>query len=264
MIISAVQLAATADVDQSIQQAVDNVLKAVEQGADVVILPEVFQFRGKLTVSVKKRLFEPIPGPTTERFQSLAKHHSVYIVLGSIYERCADDDQYCFNTQVIINKEGTIIARYRKRHLFRSRVKEQDIDEARNFRAGTEPIVAHIDKAVFGCSICYDLRFPHVFRDNRQRGANIMLVPSAFTHQTGLAHWHVLLRARAIENLSYVVAPNQFGIDERGIRCYGHSLIIDPWGTILQEAEEDKSSIISTSVDFDKLEQLRYLLPFPE
>jgi nitrilase len=261
MNIAAIQLSATADIPRNLQQAVEKVCIAVDNGVDLVVLPEVFQFRGKLTPDVKTHLFEPIPGPTTQIFQKLAHKHHIHIVLGSIYEQRANDDIRCFNTQVVIDRMGEIQTTYRKRNLFRSNVGKQALDESRSFVSGTEAQVFEADGFRFGCSICYDLRFPSVYRDNFRLGADVMLVPSAFTRQTGQAHWKVLLRARAIENLSYVIAPNQFGEDERGVQCYGHSLMIDPWGEVLEEANECECSIISTHVDLERLKAVRYLLP---
>jgi predicted amidohydrolase len=192
----------------------------------------------------------------------LAARHGVHLLLGSFNE-ASDEPDRCYNTSVLFAPDGSIIATYRKLHLF-------DVDhsdqvrflESKTCKPGQEPVVAETALGRIGMSICYDLRFPELFRWHRDHGAEILAVPSAFTATTGQAHWHALLRARAIETQSYVIAPGQFGEhDDAGLRAtYGHSLIIDPWGVVVAEAS-DGPGLAMAEIDLDRVRRIRAQMP---
>lgn len=261
MKICAIQMRAGHDVQVNLAVAEKLILEAVDEQALFIVLPEVFQFRGKLNNDSKLTLYENIPGPTTQRFQRIAEQFKVDIVLGSIYEKSPEPGR-AYNTSVHIGGDGVIKAIYRKIHLFKATLGDKTICEADHFMSGDQPVKSMVNQVPIGLSICYDLRFPSLYHYYRQQAVNILLVPAAFTYQTGKDHWRVLNQARAIENTSYVIAPNQYGYDERGIQCYGHSMIIDPWGEVLAEASADQDEIILADYDEEKLKNVRNVLPF--
>jgi deaminated glutathione amidase len=233
---------------------------AIEGGAQFILLPEVFNFRGD---SRNKELFvkatERIPGPSTEAFVPLAKKFNVSFLLGSILEKAARGRAY--NTSVAIDPSGVIVAKYRKIHLFDARIDDKIVREADCFLAGTRPVTAKIGEFRTGLSICYDLRFPDLYQGYARKGVEILTVPSCFTKKTGEAHWEALLRARAIENLSYVLAPNQTGIDARGMQAYGHSMIISPWGEVIARGSGNGEEIIFGDISMQEVRRARHVLP---
>ena len=180
----------------------------------------------------------------------------MHILMGSIYEQSADPRRP-FNTSVLIDPLGRIQAKYRKKNLFEARVGKKHVREADQFSAGRRSVVGRVGPFRVGMSICFDLRFGSLYNKYRLAGADVLVVPSAFTLETGKAHWITLLRARAIENFCYVLAPNQIGRDHRGITYYGHSVIIDPWGKILQEASGAKEEIIYGTLEGETIRETR-------
>jgi predicted amidohydrolase len=203
---------------------------------------------------------ESIPGLTSERLAEWAVRHEVYLVGGSFAERDESSGK-ARNTSLFLSPDGRILARYCKVHLF-------DIDlpgavtskESAWITAGCETTVAATPLGRIGQAICYDLRFPELFRKLSQESAEVIVVPSAFTHTTGRDHWEVLVRARAIENQCYVLAPNQCGEPALGMRTYGHSLIVDPWGRVLAALDEEEGFAIA-EVDLDAIAAVRTQLP---
>jgi predicted amidohydrolase len=201
-------------------------------------------------------------GPLVTRFRELAGKLGIFLLLGSFSERTPAKARP-YNTSVLLSPRGKILATYRKLHLF-----DVDLPGAPAFREsesthpGDEVVTAALPGESFtaGLAICYDLRFPELFRAQVNRGANLILLPAAFTVNTGRDHWEVLLRARAIENLAYVVAPGQWGQHRPGRRTYGRSLIIDPWGLVLAQAP-DGEGVILARLDYDRLQRLRRELP---
>lgn len=242
----------------NVERAGELVREAAGRGARLVVLPEVFSFRGD-------RLAEPahvesIPGPTTEAMARLARETGVVLCAGSILEG-VDGDARAYNTCCVFDADGRLAARYRKLHLFdvdlpgRVSVRESDARQS-----GDEVVTVPTALGVLGLSICYDLRFPELYRRLQRGGAEVLVVPSAFTFPTGAAHWEVLCRARAIENQCYLVAPDQTGTSPHGFADYGHSLIVDPWGTVLAQAG-DGVGIVTAEVDLEYLRQVRRQLP---
>ena len=257
-IAAAVQMVASDDKAANLQEAESWLRQAAAGGARVVALPEVFIWRGNK--KNERELAEPIPGPTSTRLAELARELGIYLLAGSILEAIPDSDK-AYNSSLLFDPSGKLIASYRKIHLF-------DVDLANGVslresdtRAhGADVVVAQTELGAMGLSVCYDLRFPELYRGLADQGAQLIFVPSAFTAFTGAAHWEVLLRARAIENQVYIVAPDQFGKSAKSFETHGHSMIVDPWGTILAELP-DGPGVITAEVDLDRLAKVRAELP---
>ena len=257
--VAAVQMSSGSDKEQNLKQAGKLITLAAKKKANFIILPEVFNYRGNLNKAVK--FAENIPGYSTNIISQLAKKHKVWILIGSMLETVESVRGLPFNTSVLINTKGKIVAKYRKIHLFDIKLKGKQILESSRNQAGKHPKLAKVENIKVGLSICYDLRFPELYRYYSKSGAKIICIPSSFTKPTGEAHWHTLIQARAIENFAYVIAPNQAGTGSGGVKTYGHSLIVDPWGKILAEGLADKEEVIFAEVDLDYLEKIRKNLP---
>tara|TARA_Y100000589_G_scaffold181070_1_gene171433 strand:- start:55 stop:855 length:801 start_codon:yes stop_codon:yes gene_type:complete len=231
----------TTDIDRNLDMAETLIRRAAGMGAKLIATPENTSLLGPQFHKVE--LAEPLDGPIGRRLGSLAGELGVHLLVGSLNEQKTKpsgeiDLEQCHNTSILYGPAGETIATYRKMHLF-------DVDipggltvkESDSIEAGSDVVVAETALGKLGMSICYDLRFPELYRAQVDRGADLIAVPSAFTMTTGKDHWHALLRARAIETQCWVLAPAQWGIhDAEGKRhSYGHSLIIDPWGTVVAE-----------------------------
>jgi deaminated glutathione amidase len=254
---AAVQMTASSVKEENLEKAATFVRLAAERGAVLIVLPEVFAWRGPRVDEPAQ--VEAIPGLTSERLGELARQYQVYLLAGSFLEKSNEARSY--NTSLLLSPEGEILAQYRKIHLFdvdipgQVRVKESDTK-----KPGQEVVACTTPLGVFGLSVCYDLRFPELYRGLANRGAEVIFVPSAFTFPTGAAHWEPLLRARAIENQAYIIAPNQIGKNAHGFADYGNSMIIDPWGKVIARAA-DKECFITAEIDRDYLEKVRKELP---
>jgi len=255
---AAVQMVASDDKTANLKEAEHWVRESAGQGARVVALPEVFIWRGD---KKREREFaETIPGPSSTALAGLAGDLGIYLLAGSILEAIPGSEK-AYNTSLLFDPSGKIIASYRKIHLF-------DVDlangtslrESATREYGDGVVVAITELCPMGLSVCYDLRFPELYRALAHRGAKIIFVPSAFTAYTGAAHWEALLRARAIENQVYVVAPDQFGKSARSFETHGHSMIVDPWGKILAE-RPDGAGVITAEIDLAYLAKVRAELP---
>ena len=260
MKVAAIQLNAGENKERNIAKALHFVREAIAAGSKAVFLPEVFNYRGALNKKILNEVAEKIPGPSIQPLMALAKEHRVFIVAGSVYEKIPGQSK-CYNTSVVINDYGRLSARYRKIHLFDAVVGDRVVKEPQNFFAGKSPVIAPLGPTRLGMSVCYDLRFPELYRKYGKKKCEIISVPSNFTYETGKAHWEVLLRARAIENLAYIVAPNQCGKSSGGIEAFGNSMIIDPWGGVLARASADCQEIILGQVQREALEYSRAILP---
>jgi predicted amidohydrolase len=255
---AAIQLNANGTRVENVAKAVQMVGQAAAAGAKLIVLPELCNGYGDLAGVVAQA--EPIPGPTSERLRQCAIEHRVYLVAGSLCERSSQPGRG-YNTCLFFGPGGAELARYRKLHLFEASVPgNASICESEHMCAGDDVVSVTTELANFGLAICYDLRFPELFRQLSQRGMEVLLFPSAFTYATGKDHWHVLLRARAIENQCFIVAANQCGRHTEKLSSYGHSLIIDPWGRILAEAGEEET-IIYARLDGIRLNSVREVLP---
>jgi len=234
------------------------VRRAAEAGARLVVLPELFPYPG-LREDLQRESADTIPGHLCNQLSDLARRLGIVLVAGSIREKVPPKRKH-FNTCVVFNEMGKPVAEYRKIHLFDIDTKATGrISESRTLAAGDEEVVAATSLGAVGLTICYDLRFPELYRGLALGGAKIITVPSAFTRSTGAAHWVTLLRARAIENQCFIVAANQCGTVS-GASFYGHSAIIDPWGKVLAEAG-GRAEVIAASADFGALEDVRRRLP---
>lgn len=258
---AAIQLSSTTDKSENLKKALDFVRRAIDRRARLIALPEVFIFRGRVRSRADVRaVAETIPGESLRPLMALARKYKVFILAGSIYEKAAGKGK-AYNTSVFIDDRGAIKARYRKIHLFEAVLGNKRIREADCFMAGHKAVMARAGKFKTGLSICYDLRFPEMYRKYAALGAHVLCVPSAFTHETGKAHWEVLVRARAIEGRCYAIAPNQVGKGSQGVRHYGHSLIVGPWGEILAMASGNKEEIIYAQLNLNDIKAARQKLP---
>ncbi len=257
--VAAVQLNSCNNKEENLSAAEALIDEAAMCGARFVGLPELFNYAGVDDEEARANA-EEIPGYTIERLMAKARQHRLYLHCGSITERSAGSPRF-FNTTVVLNPEGDIIARYRKIHLF-------DVDfggdlkymESDSMAPGKDIVTLQADGVCIGLAICYDLRFPELFRILALRGAQVIYLPAGFTMHTGKDHWHLLVRARAVENQVFMVAPNQVGSYAPGRVTYGRSLIVDPWGLVLAQAH-DRPCVITAELDFDVLEKVRRELP---
>jgi predicted amidohydrolase len=255
---AAVQLCAGADKERNVATAERLARAAARQGAVLVVLPENFLWRGPR--EQERDAAEPVPGPATERLARLAAELGVFLVGGSLLERAAGAEKV-YNTCTAYSPRGELIGRYRKLHLFDVDIRGHlAIRESDTRSRGDATVVVPTELGTVGLSICYDLRFPELYRRLTDGGAQIVCVPSAFTFATGAAHWEALLRARAIENQVYLIAPNQHGRGPAGFPDYGHSMIVDPWGTPVARASNHDASIVA-EIDLDYLDEVREQLP---
>jgi predicted amidohydrolase len=240
------------------------VREAAAAGAQLIVTPENTTFLGPHHQKVA--LAEPVDGPTHQAFSRLAAELKICLLVGSVAEVAPGDTERCHNTSLLFGPDGSLISSYRKVHLFDVDVEDGVcFKESDTISPGSEAVVAQTPVGTIGMSICYDLRFPELYRRLVEGGAQILTVPSAFTHKTGTAHWHVLLRARAIENQAWVIAPGQVGHhDDDGLRhSYGHSLIINPWGEIVAEVPEGEGFAVA-EIDLERLEEIRASMPVQE
>jgi predicted amidohydrolase len=231
--------------------------RAASAGADLAVLPEYVDYLGPTAGEPKP---EPADGDFAATFAGAARELGMWVVAGSFHETGPDDD-HTYNTSLVFDRTGDLAARYRKIHLFDIDIPDRvSYQESRTVAAGTELVTLDVEGVSVGLSICYDLRFPELYRRLATAGAQVLLVPAAFTAHTGRDHWEVLLRARAIENQCYVVAAGQVGDHDPGQRCYGRSMIVDPWGTVLAQVP-DVVGVTSADIDLDRLATIRRDVP---
>lgn len=257
---AAVQLSSTSDREANWRSCRELVERAAGYGARLVATPENTNYLGPHAEKV--RLAETLDGATCGRFSELAGRLGIHLLLGSFNEK-GEDSERCFNTSVLFGPAGERLALYRKIHLFDVEVSPQvRFTESDTVEAGREPVVAATPLGQIGLSICYDLRFPELYRRLRSQGAEVLAVPSAFTLTTGKDHWQALLRARAIEDQCYVLAPAQFGRhDDDGLReSYGHAMIVDPWGHVVAMASDGPGMALA-EIDLERVRTVRRSMP---
>jgi predicted amidohydrolase len=255
---AAVQMLASDDKAANLKEAKHWVRHAAAEGARVVALPEVFIWRG--SKKLERKFAESIPGPSSTAMAELASELGIYLLAGSILEEIPGSEK-AYNTSLLFDPAGKVLASYRKIHLF-------DVDLANGVSLRESDTRAHgeamavikTDLCSMGLSVCYDLRFPELYRGLAGRGAELIFVPSAFTAYTGEAHWETLLRSRAIENQVYIIAPDQFGKSAKSFETHGHSIIVDPWGQVIAELP-DGPGVITAEIDLDYLANVRAELP---
>lgn len=282
--VAALQMCATNDLAANLAVCERRAAEAVDRGAALLVLPENFAFLGRQEgerLAVAERLDPAAPGPILSALADMATRHGLWIIGGGMPEAIAAEDIAAdpgpaspaspgpapatgktYNTCVVVDPRGALVASYRKIHLF-------DVDlpgravlrESGSVAPGRVPVVCETPLARIGLTICYDVRFPELYRELVvQRGAQVVVVPAAFTVPTGTAHWHVLLRSRAIENQCYVVAAAQAGQHNEKRASYGHTLIVDPWGTILDEIAADEGLAVA-EIDLDLIDETRLRMP---
>lgn len=248
------------DVDANIETAVRLVGEAADGGASLAALPELWPHYGSRRIA--HDLAGSIPGPLTDPIATVARERAMWIVAGSVYEREGD---HVFNTSALIDPDGEVVAAYRKIHLFDVELEGQPpIRESDLFTSGEQVVTHETPLGRLGLSICYDVRFPELYRGLMASGAEALAVPSAFTAVTGEAHWEVLLRARAIEDQCVVIAPAQWGPwgpADDGRRTYGNSMVVDAWGRVLVRAPADGDGVWFAEVDHDETRRVRRTLP---
>ena len=256
---AAIQLDSTADRGRNMRETERLVRAAAADGATLIVLPERFDLRGD--ENDYARGAEPLDGPTVERMRTLARELGVDLVAGSLSER-REGHEKLSNTSLHIGPDGEIHAAYRKIHLFDVMVGETEYRESDSDEPGDAAVVSEAaDGTKLGLTVCYDVRFPELYRILALQGALVITVPANFTRITGEAHWEVLLRARAIENQVFVVAPGQSGEYPPGMPAFGNSLIVDPWGEVLARAPRDGECFVAADLDFDRLAEVRERLP---
>ncbi len=256
-IAACVQNCAGPDMTESIEQAVELTRNAAKQGADLICLPEFFSCLSKDDSGLHVDPHSEETHPALPRFTAMAKDLNKWLLLGSLAINAGGHRR---NRSYLVNNRGEITARYDKIHMFDVQLPNgETYKESDLFKPGETAVVADTPWAKLGMTVCYDLRFAYLYRTLAHAGANILTCPAAFTKTTGEAHWHVLLRARAIETGSYVIAPCQNG-SHGDARTYGHSLIIDPWGKILADGGED-SGTITAEIDLANVEKARHMIP---
>jgi predicted amidohydrolase len=264
MRVAAIQTTASGDRDRNLEEAGALVDRAVGAGAGLVAVPEYFSVAG--TPQVLRALAEPLGGPTTAWAADLARRHGIWLLAGSFPESgapVAGAEGRLHNTSCLLDPDGAIAAVYRKIHLFDVAVTGAEWRESDTVAPGDSVVVAPVgDGTTLGLATCYDLRFPELFRILTLRGATVVTLPSAFTAVTGPPHWEVLLRARAIENELFMVAPAQVGTLPPGMpACHGHSMIVDPWGTVLAERTEPTPGVVIADLDPQDQARVRRDLP---
>jgi nitrilase len=277
--VAAVQMRSVGDLMTNLTACGALAAQAVAEGARLVVLPECFSFlgRGEGDKLAAAEVLDHRTGPVMTMLRDLATKHGIWLIGGGTPEVVAGDPKRTYNTAVVVDPSGNLVARYRKIHLFDVDIPpEVGTDEPNAGRrpglgatlresdataAGEDLVVVDIEGAPIGLSICYDLRFPELYRRLvRDMGAQVVVVPSAFTAHTGAAHWHVLMRARAIENQVWVVAPAQWGKHNDKRESYGHSLIVDPWGVVVRE-RADGDAVLTATLDGAEVAKRRMQMP---
>ncbi|HEV2066936.1 MAG TPA: carbon-nitrogen hydrolase family protein [Thermomicrobiales bacterium] len=256
--VAVVQMNSGDDKRANIDAALAGIERAAATGARLVALPEVWTYLGP--ISGNAAAAETIPGPLTDELAERARELGIILHCGSFFERIEGEPRL-FNTSVVFGPDGHELARYRKIHLF-------DVDitsdtayrESATIAPGEEIVTFDLDGITVGLAICYDIRFPELFRILALRGADVIVLPSAFTMATGKDHWEPLIRARAIENAVYMVAPGQVGQHPPGLWCHGRSMVVDPWGVIIAQAS-DEPTVISATLDFATQRRIREQIP---
>ena len=258
------QMCASSDVEKNFEVVADLCSQAKDRGCAMLFLPECFAFIGVKGTDALA-VMEPLDGPLLGRYRELAAKHRLWLSLGGFPETGPDRGDRRFNAHVIVDASGEIRASYRKIHLFdvdMGDVNGPVLMESRTAAAGETLVTCDSPAGKLGLTVCYDLRFPEMFARLRyELGCEMMLVPSAFTKPTGQAHWETLLRARAIETQSYVVAAAQAGVHSEGRASHGHAMIVDPWGKVVAELDGEGTGIAVADVDLGYLKDVRSRIP---
>lgn len=259
--VSVIQMTSCTNVDKNLACVSMLVEQVMVQKPSLIVLPENFAYMG-LNEADKLNQAEVFgEGVIQDTISQLAKKHGVWIVAGTIPIK-SEEPSRCFASSLVFNAQGECIKRYDKIHLFDVQVSATEAHKESNSTcAGNELAVVDTPVGRIGLSVCYDVRFPELYRQLRDKCADIFIVPAAFTFDTGKVHWQVLLQARAIENLCYVLASNQGGVHQNGRKTFGHSMIISPWGKIEANLETDDISYATAEIDMDAMHKRRQIFP---
>lgn len=268
MKVAAIQMVSGMQWQANLARAQALMRQAADEGVELVVLPEYFCLLGAKDTD-KLAIQEPLgAGPIQAFLAESARELGLWVVGGTLPLSAAPDEgagARVYNSTLVYSPQGDCVARYDKIHLFRFDNGRERYDESRALLSGTQPVTFDLPSRDghrwrLGLSVCYDLRFPELYRSYAQAGADLLLVPSAFTHTTGQAHWDVLLRSRAVENLAFVLAAAQGGLHDNGRRTWGHSKLVDPWGRVLAEQAEGEA-VVTAELQAELLQQCRLQLP---
>lgn len=271
MNVAAIQMVSSTRLTDNLARAAALIGEAASRGAELAVLPEYFCLMGQRDTD-KLAIQETYgDGPIQRFLAASAREHGLWLVGGTLPLTVEDATAgtsrgHVYNSSLVFNPDGRCVARYDKMHLFRYDNGTERYDEARVLRPGASPTLFELPSRDgyrwrVGLSVCYDLRFAELYRHYAAQGADLLLVPSAFTQATGQAHWETLLRARAIENLACVVAAAQGGLHENNRRTWGHSLVVDPWGNVLDGREIEGEGVVLAEIDARQLARCRGQLP---
>ncbi len=263
MKIAAVQMVSGTELETNLEAARRLIATAAAEGATLIALPEYFCFMGRADTDKLAIAETPGQGPIQRMLSEAAQEHGVWLIGGTLPMK-SPDPQRVLNSCCVFAPDGSLAARYDKIHLFRferdSGGMRESYDEGRAIVAGSAPMACDAAGLRLGLSVCYDLRFPELYRALMVPPCDLLSVPSAFTCTTGQAHWELLLRARAIENQCYVIAPAQGGRHENGRRTWGHSMVVDPWGEVLAVRPEGEGVVLA-ELDTARIAEVRAQLP---
>ncbi len=258
LIAACVQNCATNDLKANLQRLEALIDEAANAKADFVALPEACEFLSSDREEMKAHAVPMADNPSFLRLADCAAQHSIWLLVGSLTMRT--DDGAMVNRSLLVGPDGRLVAHYDKIHMFDANIPGQkNSRESDLYRPGAQAQMAKMPHGLYGFSICYDLRFPHLYRQLAKAGATLIGAPAAFMKMTGEAHWHTLIRSRAIENTCFMIAPAQCGNPYGTRQSYGHSLIVDPWGRVLADAGEDEGIAIA-SLDFSEIEKARSII----
>lgn len=261
-LVAVAQMTSTDNKDQNLEICEALIAKAAQKGARFVCFPENFAYfgNGKEKLEVYA---EDLAGPSITRLRQQAKKHNIWVSLGGFQERIGQT-QKIHNTHVVVNNHGDVVANYKKIHLFSANLPDGTrYNENKIVREGTRAVVLETPFFKAGLTICYDLRFAHLFWALRCLGAQVILVPAAFTKLTGQAHWEILLRTRAVETQSYILAAAQVGAHNTRRESYGHAMIVDPWGRIIAQCEEGQD-LAWAHIDLNYIFKIREQMPIKQ
>jgi deaminated glutathione amidase len=258
---AAIQMASSPSISANLLEAGKLVREAAIAGAKLIVLPENFALMGETEFDKIAKRETDGHGEIQDFLANTAKKNAVWLVGGTVPLETKDDNKIRAAC-LVYNDKGERVARYDKVHLFDVSVPDSDEEyrESDTIESGDESLVIDTPFGKIGFAVCYDLRFPEFFRNMAKQGMEILVIPSAFTAETGAAHWELLVRARAVENLCYVIAPNQGGFHLNGRQTYGHSMIVDPWGVVL-DCYKTGSGFVLADIDLERMEKIRAAFP---
>lgn len=262
--IAAIQMCSSKFVDENLKIAAALIEEAASEGAKLIVLPEMFAIMGQADtdkVAVKESYQQ---GKIQSTLAALAKKNQVWIVGGTIPLAC-EDKKKVRAASLLFNDQGEIVARYDKMHLFDVSISSKETyKESATTQPGDEIVIVDTPFGKLGLAVCYDLRFPELFRSLFNKGAEIFVIPAAFTVPTGEAHWQLLARSRAVENFCYVIGACQGGAHANGRSTYGHSLVVEPWGCVIAEKADSLPGILYAELDLNKVQEARRAIPIKE